>query len=96
MNFDEQFLTDMGLSAMPENQKQAFLDYIQEELAVRIGERIAKGLTEEQLKEFDQLETPAQSAEWLEKNRPDFREIVDRTIEEMKQAIIKNRDKLLA
>ena len=96
MQFDEQFLQDMGLSAMPENQKQAFLAYIQEELEVRIGERIAKGLTEEQLQEFDQLETPAQSAAWLEKNRPDFREIVDRTIEEMKQAIIKNRDKLLA
>ena len=95
MNFDEQFLIDMGLAAMPENQKQAFLDYIQEELEVRIGERIAKGLTEEQLREFDQLTTPAESAAWLEKNRPDFREIVDRTIEEMKQAIVKNRDRLL-
>ena len=95
MNFDEQFLIDMGLAAMPENQKQAFLDYIQEELEVRIGERIAKGLTEEQLREFDQLTNPAASAAWLEKNRPDFREIVDRTIEEMKQAIVKYRDRLL-
>ena len=86
----------MGLSAMPEGQKQAFLNYIQEELDVRIGERIAKGLTEEQLREFDQLKTPAESAKWLEENRPDFREIVDCTIEEMKQAIVKNRDRLLS
>ena len=29
MQFDESFLQEMGLSAMPEDQKQAFLDYIQ-------------------------------------------------------------------
>ena len=45
MKFDEKFLQEMGLSAMPEDQKQDFLDYIQEELEVRIGERISRGLT---------------------------------------------------
>lgn len=96
MQFDEQFLQDMGLAAMPAEQKQAFLDYIQEELEVRIGERISKGLTEAQLQEFDSITDPAEAAAWLEKNRPDFRQIVDRTIEEMKQAITKNRDRLIA
>lgn len=95
MQFDEKFLQDMGLSAMPEDKKQEFLKYIQEELEVRIGERISKGLTDEQLREFDALTDPEQIADWLLKNRPDYREIVDRTIEEMKQAIIKNRDKLI-
>ena len=37
MQFDEQFLQEMGLSAMPEEQKRQFLDYVQEELEVRIG-----------------------------------------------------------
>ena len=95
MQFDEQFLQEMGLQAMPEDQKQAFLDYVQEELEVRIGERISKGLTEVQLNEFDQITDPLDAAKWLERNRPDYREIVTRTIEEMKQEIRANRSKLI-
>ena len=95
MQFDEQFLQEMGLQAMPEDQKQAFLDYVQEELEVRIGERISRGLTEVQLNEFDQITDPLEAAKWLEKNRPDYREIVTRTIEEMKQEIRANRNKLV-
>ncbi len=95
MQFDDNFLQEMGLTAMPENQKQAFLDYVEEELEVRIGERISRGLTEEQLAEFDQITDPVAAAKWLEKNRPDYREIVSRTIEEMKAEIRANRGKLV-
>ncbi|MBQ3436570.1 hypothetical protein IJG26_01280 [Candidatus Saccharibacteria bacterium] len=92
---DEQFLQEMGLSAMPEDQKQKFLDYIQEELEVRIGERISRGLTQEQLNEFDMITDQAEATKWLEKNRPDFREIVTRTLEELKSEIRANRSKLV-
>lgn len=95
MQFDEKFLQEMGLSAMPEEQKREFLDYIQEELEVRIGERISKGLTEEQLAEFDAITEQAEAARWLEKNRPDYREIVTRTVAEMKEEIRANRAKLV-
>lgn len=96
MQFDDNFLQEMGLQAMPEEQKQAFLDYVQEELEVRIGERISKGLTEAQLNEFDAISDPVAAAKWLEKNRPDYREIVTRTIEEMKSEIRANRNKLIS
>ena len=95
MEFDDKFLQEMGLQAMPEDQKQKFLDYVQEELEVRIGERISKGLTEVQLNEFDMITDPTEAAKWLEKNRPDYREIVTRTIEEMKDEIRANRAKLV-
>lgn len=95
MEFDDKFLQEMGLSAMPEDQKQKFLDYVQEELEVRIGERISKGLTQTQLNEFDLITDPAEAANWLEKNRPDYREIVNRTIDEMKAEIRANRAKLV-
>lgn len=95
MQFDENFLQEMGLSAMPADKKQDFLNYVQEELEVRIGERIARVLTEAQLQEFDSLTETADVAKWLEKNRPDYREIVSRTIAEMKQAIQQNRSKLI-
>ena len=95
MEFDEKFLQEMGLSAMPEDQKQQFLDYVQEELEVRIGERISKGLTEVQLNEFDMITDQIEAAKWIEENRPDYREIVNRTIEEMKAEIRANRTKLV-
>ena len=95
MQFDEQFLQEMGLSAMPEEQKRQFLDYVQEELEVRIGERISKGLTEAQLAEFDALTDQAEIGRWLQASRPDYREIVTRTIAEMKEEIRANRSKLL-
>ncbi|MBR2641188.1 hypothetical protein IKD49_01865 [Candidatus Saccharibacteria bacterium] len=95
MEFDDKFLQEMGLSAMPEDQKQSFLDYVQRELEIRIGQRISKGLTEIQLNEFDLITDPVEAAKWLEKNRPDYREIVNRTIEELKEEIRANRSKLL-
>ena len=95
MEFDEKFLQEMGLSAMPEEEKQKFLDYIQEELEVRIGERISRGLTEVQLNEFDMITDTNEARRWLEKNRPDYREIVNRTIEELKAEIRANRHKLI-
>ena len=95
MNFDEQFLQEMGLSAMPEDEKQNFLNYVQEELEVRIGDRISTGLTETQLNEFDLITDQAEAAKWLEQNRPDYREIVTRTINEMKDEIRANRNKLV-
>ena len=69
--------------------------YVQEELEVRIGEKISKGLTEVQLNEFDMITDQAEAAKWLEINRPDYREIVARTIAEMKEEIKANRQQLL-
>ncbi len=96
MNFDENFLTEMGLSSMPADRKQAFLGYLQDKFETRIGQRISKGLTDEQLNEFDFMTDLNMAASWLEKNRPDYKTIVEKTIDEMKAEIAANREKLLA
>ena len=95
MEFDEKFLQEMGLGSMPEEEKQNFLRYLQEELEVRIGEQISKGLTETQLNEFDMLTDQAAATKWLETYCPDYRDIVNRTIEEMKAEIRANRSRLI-
>lgn len=95
MEFNEQFLQEMGLSSMPEDQKQKFLDYVQRETEIRIGERISKGLSEVQLNEFDMITDQNEATKWLKDNRPDYREIVNHTIEELKSEIRTNRSKLL-
>ncbi len=95
MQFDDNFLQEMGLAAMPEPEKREFLDYIQRELETRIGERVSRGLTDVQLNEFDLIEDHDAAIKWLETNRPDYREIVSRTIEDMKAEIRANRNRLV-
>ncbi len=96
MQFDEQFLSDIGLDDMPEEQKKAFLDYAQEELEVRIGEKISEGMTEEQLNEFDAIEDQELAVQWLDANRPDYKEVVARVVEDFKNEIASNKDQIAA
>lgn len=81
---------------MPEDQKRAFLEYAQEELEVRVGEEIAAGMTEEKMREFEAAQTDEETEKWLNENKPNYREIVTKTIEEFKEEISRNRDKILA
>lgn len=95
MEINEGFLREVGLSAMPEEQKQAFLAYAQEELEVRVGEEIAAGMTEEKMREFEEAKTDEETEKWLNENKPNYREIVDQTIADFKEEITRNRDKIL-
>lgn len=96
MQFDEQFLKDMGIDNMPEDQKKAFLDYAQEELEVRIGEKISEGMSGEKLAEFDAIENQELAIKWLEENRPDYKEIVAMVVDDLKNEIAGNREQILA
>ncbi len=53
MKFDDMFLSEVGLSNLPENQKQAFLAHAQEELELRVGTKMSEGLSDAQIEEFE-------------------------------------------
>jgi isocitrate lyase len=134
---DDQFLKDLGLDQLPEDQRQAFLDHIYSQLELRVGTRLSEGLTDAQLAEFesfvDRDDTKVQqwlaantpqyksdpvyqqmqqgasqdvdeavlmaeyaSLKWLGVNRPDYRDIVQQVLEEIKKEILANRDNILA
>ena len=95
MEFDEDFLKEVGLSAMGEAEKRAFLEYVQEELEVRIGEEIAEGMSEDKMREFEEAETDEAAEAWLKANKPDYKEIVTKTIADLKAEIARNKDKIL-
>lgn len=95
MELDEGFLREVGLSAMPEEQREAFLEYAQEELEVRVGEEIAAGMTEEKMQEFEEAKTDEETERWLKENKPNYRELVEKTIRELKDEISRNRSKIL-
>lgn len=71
---DEQFLKDLGLDQLPEDQKQAFLDHIYSELELRVGVRLSDGLSDEQLKEFESFvdRNDEKVHQWVTANTPDY------------------------
>jgi len=133
---DDQFLADLGLGGMPEEQKKPFLQHTYVQLETKVGVRLSEGMTDAQLEEFESIidrkeqviatwlstnapnyqneevfvrlmqasnlpvTDPTLRAEyaatkWLEINRPDYREVVARTLDEIKQEILQNRDAIL-
>ena len=132
MEIDEKFLEEVGLSDMPADKKREFLKRTKAELEVRVGREISKGLSPEQIKEFEALSDGDQrvikklvfeldsdfredkiyklileksgketgdwdtlgeylSIRWIQKNRPDYREIVERVTKELKDEIKNSR-----
>lgn len=133
---DDQFLIDVGLGEMPEDQRKPFLQYTYTRLEETVGIRLSEGMTEAQLDEFegiidrkDEIITPwlathapnyreeqifqrlqqasgmavddpglraeYAATKWLEVNRPDYRDVVARTLEEIKKEIMANKDAIL-
>lgn len=133
---DDQFLQDIGLADLPEEQKKPFLQHVYDQLEYRVGLRLSEGMSDAQLEEFeaiidkkpevidawvaqyapnyegDDLFTKIQAAsglaagdplikseyaatKWLEVNRPDYRDVVAKTLEELKNEINQNRDAIL-
>lgn len=52
---DDKFLDEVGLAGMPNEQKQAFLQHIYEELELRVGTKLSEGLSDQQLEEFEKI-----------------------------------------
>lgn len=71
---DDNFLKDLGLDGLPAEQKAAFLQHIYEELELRVGTRLAEGLNDAQLSEFESLieRDGDKVQDWLAKNVPDY------------------------
>jgi len=133
---DDQFLIDVGLGNLPEDQKKPFLQYTYDQLEYKVGIRLSEGMSDAQLEEFESIidrkqdvitnwiatnapnyqseevfqrlaqatnlpvDDPGLKAEyaatkWLEVNRPDYRDVVARTLDEIKQEIIQNKDAIL-
>ena len=133
---NDEFLKELGLDQLPEDQRKPFLDHIYSELELRVGERLSQGMSDAQLDEFAniidkvpgsveeflakhapnyqqepvfqrlmqatgaQADDPALRDEfaatnWLEVNRPDYRNVVAAAMEELKKEIISSRDVIL-
>jgi hypothetical protein len=95
---NDDFLQSVGLGAMPDDQRQAFLQHLYEELELRVGTRLSEGMGDDQLAQFEKLidaKDDQGALAWLETNRPNYRDVVGEELEKLKQEVIASRDKIL-
>lgn len=84
---DDKFLADIGLGTLPDDQKQAFLQHIYEELELRVGTKLSEGLNDQQLEEFEKIIDRNHDVidAWLAAHVQDY--ATDQVFQRMQQAL---------
>ena len=99
MKIDNDFLAELGLAALPEEEKQALIAQIVETLEMRVGTVLASGLTEAQLVEFEgymNRNDQEGALKWLETNAPNYKEVVKQELEKLKGEVKTSAEHILA
>jgi len=93
------FLQELGLDALPAQDKNMMLKHIYDTLEIRVGMKLAERMSREQLDEFEHLmpkpedsndikiQKQDSSLRWLETNFPDYKMVVAGELERLKQEI---------
>lgn len=83
---NDDFLKELGLDSLPEEQRKPFLTHIYSELELRVGERLSQGLSDAQLDEFANIidKIPGAVDEFLEKHSPNY--VEDQIFQRLSQA----------
>lgn len=96
---DNALLDELGLGALPQDEKTKMLGHIYETLEMRVGMKLAEQMTNEQLDEFegfiDRSDEPG-ALKWLETNFPNYKQVVAGELEKLKNEIRQNAPAILA
>lgn len=71
---DDQFLNDVGLAGLPDEQKKPFLQHVYDQLEYRVGMRLSEGLSDAQLEEFEAIIDKKQEVieRWIAQYAPEY------------------------
>ena len=87
---DNNFLIELGLGALPADEKNKMLAHIYETLEMRVGMKLAEQMTDAQLDEFESYinrNDEAGALKWLESNFPNYKDVVAAELEKLKNEI---------
>lgn len=96
---DDNFLKEIGLGELPEDQKSLMLRDIYETLELRVGMKLSEQMTEAQLDEFEGLidkKDDALAFKWLETNFPNYKEIVSGELTKLKEEVAASAPQILS
>lgn len=71
---NDDFLKELGLEEMPQEQRKPFLEHIYNELTVRVGDSLSQGMSDEKMDEFARIADRSQPDidAFLEKHAPNY------------------------
>ncbi len=90
IKLDDNLLIELGLGALPKDEKTSFLKHMYETLEMRVGTRLAEKMSDAQMAEFEQFinSNDEQGAfRWLEANFPNYKDVVAEEFEKLKGEI---------
>lgn len=90
IKLDDDLLEELGLSALPPEEKKKFLAHIYETLEMRVGMKLAEQMSDAQLAEFEQFidrNDEAGALQWLETNFPNYKDVVAAEFEKLKAEV---------
>ena len=99
IKLDENFLKELGLAELPADEKQRMLRHIYETLEMKVGMRLASGMTDAQLEEFESFVNAKDeqgALKWLETNFPDYKKVVEDELDKLKEEIKQAAPQILA
>lgn len=99
IRLDDDLLRDLGLAALPAEEKPAFLKYVYDTLETRVGMAMARQLSDDQLDEFEvfiDTEDEAGALRFLEASVPTYKQMVQEHFALLKQEIKEHAEEILA
>jgi hypothetical protein len=99
LKLDNNLLEELGLGALPEQEKQLLLRQIYEKLEMNVGVRLADQMSNEQLDEFEKFvdaNDDKGAFQWLESNFPNYKDVVNQEFEKLKAEIRQYAPQMLA
>ncbi len=96
---DNALLEELGLGALPAEEKNKMLAQIYETLEMRVGMKLAEQMTNEQLDEFEGFidrNDEAGALTWLETNFPNYKQVVAEELEKLKAEIKQTSAQIVA
>ncbi len=98
IRIDDTLLEEIGLIALPKQDRDQLLRQIYETLEMRVGMRLAERMTDQQLDEFERFidtNDEAGALKWLESNFPDYKQVVADELEKLKNEIKQDSSKII-
>jgi len=99
IKLDDDLLQELGLAALPAEEKKKLLAHIYETLEMRVGMKLAEQMSDAQLTEFEQFidrNDEAGALKWLETNFPNYKDVVAAEFERLKTEIRQVAPQILA
>jgi hypothetical protein len=93
VDIDENWLASLGVTDLSEEETDALLDIIEEELEIRVGTKVINSMNKTQLKEFEKLDDDKRES-FIDKVFPDYNEVVVQEYNFIGYQITKSKDKI--